>query len=121
MKNNQEQRAVYGLIAGRHDLPVCGYILDEVEDVLDFIEIQSRVARFVEEHCNVRVAYDYAVNQADDESIRVFTGDKLDVIVTGLSSVTAALVAVCAQNGVDLTLWHYDRDSGGYVPQSFWF
>lgn len=35
----------------------------------------------------------------------------------GLSSVTAALVQVCAVYGVELTLMHYDRDTDEYVPQ----
>lgn len=37
--------------------------------------------------------------------------------ITGLSSVTAALVQVCAVYGVELTLMHYDRDTDEYVPQ----
>lgn len=38
-------------------------------------------------------------------------------IETGLSSVIAALVQVCAVYGVELTLMHYDRDTDEYVPQ----
>lgn len=34
-----------------------------------------------------------------------------------MSSVTAALVQVCAVYGVELTLMHYDRDTDEYVPQ----
>lgn len=37
--------------------------------------------------------------------------------VSNLSSVTAALVQVCAVYGVELTLMHYDRDTDEYVPQ----
>jgi len=118
MKNGEK---MYGLIAGRHDLPVCGYILDSVEDVHDFTGIRRAIGKFLETHCNLRFEYRMAVNQADDSSILVYTGGRLDVIVTGLTSVTAALVAACAQNGVDLTLWHFNRDTGGYEPQDFWF
>lgn len=114
-------QTTYGLIAGRHDLPVCGYILDQVEDVMDFTGIRRVIGQFLERNCNLRLEYRMAVNQGDDESIKVYTGDSLDVIVTGLSAATAALVSACACNGVNLTLWHYDRETGEYQPQRFWF
>lgn len=43
--------------------------------------------------------------------------NELVCYITGLSSVTAALVQVCAVYGVELTLMHYDRDTDEYVPQ----
>lgn len=48
----------------------------------------------------------------------VYSGkNELVCYITGLSSVTAALVQVCAVYGVELTLMHYDRDTDEYVPQ----
>lgn len=52
-------------------------------------------------------------NVFDFESIK----NELVCYITGLSSVTAALVQVCAVYGVELTLMHYDRDTDEYVPQ----
>lgn len=119
--NRKLPETTYGLIAGRHDLPVCGYIFDSVENVMDFDGIRKQVARFIGEHCNIRSEYRPAINQADDTSCLVFTGDPLNVIVTGLTAVTAELIKLSAYNGVPLTLWHFDRDSGNYKPQDFWF
>lgn len=42
---------------------------------------------------------------------------KVSKMKSNLSSVTAALVQVCAVYGVELTLMHYDRDTDEYVPQ----
>lgn len=53
--------------------------------------------------------------------LQAFVGlRKLVVYVTGLTACTAALVAECARTGVDLTLMHFDRDSGQYVQQHVW-
>lgn len=52
-------------------------------------------------------------NVFDFESIK----NEIKEFITGLSSVTAALVQVCAVYGVELTLMHYDRDTDEYVPQ----
>lgn len=54
-------------------------------------------------------------NVFDFESIK--GKNELVCYITGLSSVTAALVQVCAVYGVELTLMHYDRDTDEYVPQ----
>ena len=42
----------------------------------------------------------------------------LNLYVTGLSVALIAVVNVCHREGIMLTLWHYDRDSGNYYPQS---
>lgn len=43
--------------------------------------------------------------------------DILKVYVTGLTAAVAELIAVCAENGISLTLMHYDRENESYVPQ----
>ena len=48
-------------------------------------------------------------------------GDPLDVIVTGLTAATTALMWACACYGVPLTLWHFDRETGEYRSQRFYF
>lgn len=83
----------FGLIKGRHEMPVDAYIFDRIDNVFDF-------------------AYQKAV--IDD-----FLAGKraVTVYVTGLTSVTATLISRCAHFGVALTLMHYDMTSGEYVPQ----
>lgn len=110
-----------GLIKGRHPLPVEEYILDSVEDVLDFNRLHETVFGFIKTHCNPTSKWGIGVNQLDHSDVKVATGDDLDVYVTGLSAATAEVVASCAEFGINLRLWHFDRDTGNYVPQCFWF
>lgn len=42
----------------------------------------------------------------------------LNLYVTGLSVALVAVINVCHREDIMLTLWHYDRDSGNYYPQS---
>lgn len=51
------------------------------------------------------------------ENVFDFESIKNEIKEFILSSVTAALVQVCAVYGVELTLMHYDRDTDEYVPQ----
>ena len=110
-----------GLCAGRHDIPVTEYIFDQVEDVLDFTSLQKQALEFVGKHCNLRNTWGTGVNQVDYSDVQINRGDHLDVVVTGLTACTTALMYACACNGVNLTLWHYDRATGDYAPQQFYF
>lgn len=42
----------------------------------------------------------------------------LNLYVTGLSVALVAVINVCHRENIMLTLWHYNRDSGNYYPQS---
>lgn len=44
-------------------------------------------------------------------------GDELNLAVTGLTTATLAVVNVCRKQGVSLVCWHYNRESGEYMPQ----
>ena len=107
-----------GLIAGRHDMPVQSFILNEVEDVLDFDLIRHQVENWIDSHLTFSRHMGGAANQADYTDVSVWTSnERLFVYVTGLTSVTAELIRVCFNKGVQLTLMHYDRESGAYKPQ----
>ena len=48
----------------------------------------------------------------------VWESDKgIDLYVTGLTSLTAAVIKLAAHKGIPLTLWHFDRATGDYFPQ----
>lgn len=112
-------KRVVGLCAGRHPLPVDECIYHEIENVLDFTRLLHIADKYVCENCNPRNMIGSAINGWDD--IRIVVGEPLNVIVTGLTPCTAAVMYACACYGVDLTLWHYDRDANDYKPQSFRF
>lgn len=107
-----------GLIAGRHELPVDRYIFDEIKDVLDFEAVKAGVSAFLQEQVGITQKTGTCINQNDYTDVQMFSGcKKLVVYVTGLTSVVAEVISQCALNGVSLTLMHFDRDSGKYVPQ----
>ena len=107
-----------GLIRGRHEMPVNNYIFDEINDVLNFDNMNKQIVNFINNNINVYSVYGCGINQIGYEDVEVLTSDtKLIVYVTGLTSVTAELIKVCALKGISLTLMHYDRESGDYLPQ----
>ena len=79
---------LYLLIKGRHDVPFTNkVILDRVEDPSNITEIESNVAE--------------ALDSIDVEG-------NLNIIVTGLTSVTVALIKECHKRKIPLVLWHFN-------------
>lgn len=118
-----------GLIKGRHDMPCAEYIFEGDVNPLDFEAMRETIRTFLLERVGIGTSCDRpAPNVANRHSdiqvflrLQAFVGlRKLVVYVTGLTACTAALVAECARTGVDLTLMHFDRDSGQYVQQHVW-
>lgn len=114
-------KRVIGLCAGRHPLPVDEYIYEGVKDVLDFARLLHLADKYVYEHCCLHNAIGSAINGNDLTDTKIVVGEPLNVIVTGLTPCTTAVMYACACYGVDLTLWHYDREADDYKPQSFRF
>lgn len=113
------EKVVVGLIKGRHELPVTEYIFDEsIENVHDYKGITGHICNFVLDAVGISIRTGQALNQQSYDDIECFTGDKaLVVYVTGLTPVTAALIKVCALNGIQLTLMNYDSSTGEYREQ----
>lgn len=87
----------YGLIKGRHDMPCEKYIFEEIDtkDIFNFAYQEKVINDFL----------------AGKTSVTVY--------VTGLTCVTATLVACCLKQGITLVLMHYDRASKQYISQTF--
>ena len=110
-----------GLYAGLHEIPVEKYIFTDVQNVLDFDALTDIAEQFVIDHCGVHRVWSICPSQTDYFEIERRKGHALDVVVTSLNPCTTALMGVCVYYGVPLTLCHYDRESGDYVPQKFNF
>lgn len=112
-----------GLCAGRHEIPgVEKYIFTNVENVLNFTELNRIAEKFVVENCHPDATFGVGGPAAFDHTdVLRYTGKPLDVVVTGLTPCTTAVMWACACYGVKLTLWHYNRETGDYVPQKFYF
>ena len=114
------ENVTVGLIRGRHEMPVDGYIFEaEISDVHDYEGIRRHVADWIAENVGItRRNFCIGLNQSDGNDVECFCGENsLTVYVTGLTSVTAEVIRCCAINGVSLTLMHYDSTTGGYRKQ----
>ena len=109
---------IVGLCASHHAMPVTKYIYPESVDPTDFSGMEKTVEDFILQHVGLAVMERQALDQRYGEDVPCYTGKRsLIVYVTGLTACTAAVIKVCALNGVSLTLMHYDRASGEYLPQ----
>lgn len=112
------EKIVCGLCASRHPLPVAEYIYPETVNPLDFDGLRAAAVKFVLDRVGVESVYAQPINGNDYTDTACFRGRRaLVVYVTGLTAATAAVIAACAKNGVHLTLMHFDRESGNYLPQ----
>ncbi len=117
------KQTFYVLCAGRHEIPeeiagmqFGGYIYDEVPNVLDFKSLNDRAFDF----CEAReggTTWSAGPAQVDYTDVEQLYHIPLDVVVTGLTAACVAVIRACVYTGTPLTLWHYNRDTGEYVPQ----
>jgi len=83
-----------GLCEGRHPIPeVSGYIFPAQVDPLDMVGQAAKAAEAL-------------------EGVQA-----LNLYVTGLTVALVTVINHCRHAGIALTLWHYDRESGGYFAQ----
>ena len=116
--NSSNTPVVVGLCAARHAMPVTELIFPEVVNPTDFDGMEKTVEDFILQHVGLTVTERQALDQRYGEDVPCYTGKRsLVVYITGLTACTAAVIKVCALNGISLTLMHYDRESGEYLPQ----
>lgn len=110
-----------GTVAGRHEMPVDGYILDKVEFPSDIEGIRKDVNHALMETVGeyVKSGWGIAVNGFDDGCIFHAPGVKVELYVTGLTQVTVAALSFLVKNGFSVDVMNYDRETGEYVPQFF--
>lgn len=88
-----------GLCKGRHEIQeVSVYIFGTIENPMDFKAMQETAMSFLIDN-NV---------------------DELKLYVTGLTPALTSVLHACAYRHVPVTLMHFDRDSGQYMPQVMW-
>ena len=116
-----ENAVVVGLCAGRHDMPVGEFIFPTEVDPTDFRAMSRTVDAFLDTRVGTHISWGPRRNAAsvdDEDGVEFICGNRpLVVYVTGLTACIAAVIRGCVYNGVDLTLLHYDRTTGKYIPQ----
>ena len=103
-------------------MPVDMYLIDgEVADPSDIKALEESVAERLQDvfgpymgvgTVNVPNALEYV-----DIPVTKCIGAKLDLYVTGLTSVALEAVKFCFNNSIPVSAWHYDRETGKYVEQ----
>lgn len=86
---------VYGLISGRHAMPVDEYVFDEIENMFSFFDLEVKALSSIEK-----------------------TSDLLVLYVTGLTVATVSVLNIAKKLGYkQIALKHYNRDNGLYECQ----
>lgn len=86
---------VYGLVSGRHAMPVSEYVFDEIEDMFKFFNLEVQALSSIKK-----------------------TSDLLVLYVTGLTVATVSVLNVAKKLGYkEVVLKHYNRDNGLYESQ----
>ena len=94
MTQKERKFRTYGLCEGRHLIPVEEYIFPAEVNPIDFDGMLETARE--------------AVKGAED----------VQVYVTGLTAAMLAVVSACAEAGIPLMAYHFDRSTGEYRPQS---
>lgn len=109
------------LCEGRHEIPEAtdGYVFPaELAARLMRYEqgLEDMAAGAIAEAGHKYYAYvsaDDGYGLAKDQSAKV----SLNLYVTGLTVALIATLNACRKQGITVTLYHYDKDSGDYYPQ----
>ena len=84
-----------GLCEGRHSIPnVTDYIFPSEINPTDLEAMWKTIAAKI-----------------PDDALEI------DLYVTGLTVALVEVINYCRQNDIDLTLYHFNRDTNGYYPQ----
>lgn len=84
------------LCEGRHSIPdaVDGSIFGNIVDPLDFAAMQEVISKKISDEL-----------------------EHLNLYVTGLTVALVEVIKYCQEHEINLTLWHYDRNSNSYYSQ----
>lgn len=89
-----------------------------IDDVTDVAAMDKMAADAILPLLDIKPAYRAGLAFADYTDVTFLTSNKgIDLYVTGLTSLTVAVIKLAANNGIPLTLWHFDRATWDYFPQ----
>ena len=93
-----------GLIKDRHDMPpfIKEYVFDSIPDMFNYKMMDSIASEFILNNIGIRNG---------------MACKKLEIYMTGLTAAGNSIVGMCAKYKVNLTLWHYNNDTGNYESQ----
>lgn len=89
---------------GRHEIPQAtdGAIFEQTITEMNPLKLLTKASK--------RLLSDFGLRK----------GDAVLLYVTGLTMATLAIVRACNWYGIDLICYHYDKETGEYIPQLMW-
>jgi hypothetical protein len=86
----------YGLVKGRHELPVSDYIFESEIKEINFQKLRTQV----------------------NSKLKDFkTHEIVGIYVTGFTPALTTVISYCHDFGINLILYHHDKTSNGYIQQ----
>lgn len=114
-----------GLVNGRHEIPnVEGYVFNTTidpkrmqwQEYMDTITFNGIWNICFNHYKNGEAGY-LVQNQEDGDLIRIAENVHINLYVTGMTVALIATLNACRSEGISVTLYHYDRETGNYFPQ----
>ena len=94
---------IFGLCENRHQIDkVNEYIFNS-----DFFKEENSI-----------FDYNRMFTQIDNKFEHITKNDTIDLYVTGLTTALVAVINYCNYHYIRLTLYHYDKNTGGYRSQN---
>jgi len=111
-------RVGVGVCQGRHEMPITEYVFENIPDPMDFEGMEKTAKEFLFQKA-------YPINTKKyiacaDADVRDWYAGQLDLYVTGLTSAVFAIVNAALSLGYEITLWHFNKETGEYLPQQVW-
>lgn len=111
------------LCEGRHEIPeaVHGSIFHtEIQNVTDTKHLEIKAFDRLWTRCYANGMTEdrcYETKDGDDVGCFIASDVHVNLYVTGLTVALIAVLNVCREERIPVTLYHYDRESGKYFPQ----
>lgn len=113
------ERIKISLFNSHKQVPVRKYILDDQTNFSDMASVNETIENFLIDKVWIQTGFGCGMNQADDQMVTTYSGShELEVYVRECpQKAVIALVALCAKNGVHLTVMHYNADTKSWEGQ----
>ena len=115
------------LCQGRHDIPQAtdGFIFSEIANVTETNTMRKVVEDFAKNHgmCQYESGgckYCDKVFPCGYSSCALFYSVKINLYVTGLTVALVEVINYCHLNDIELTLYHFNRETNDYYAQEIY-
>ena len=114
------------LCEGRHEIPQAteGSIFKTEVDPLAVDRLEVQAFNSIWNKCSKMRILQYASSKypelegtEEEDSLCIPRGLSLDLYVTGLTVALVAVLNVCREEGIKVTLYHFNRETGTYYAQ----